>query len=256
MMEEKELILQLVKYYAPKTYDDAAFMQYLSERIDSYFDYFFFRGMEETIKWKVDDCLQSARDDYVFMSDPSHPVSLVPEEKVMRFGKYTVPVYWYNDGMPKRDIDATFLRYKRIWEKTGYGEMVYPLLQDWYPLELWREEYSEPSLSGMEKDLESGTTKEAMKLYYLYSRRAGLREIDRAYPNKIKQIISISNNSGTGKERTADLHLLLYDGRECSVQVGTDSQGRICSTTALTALGFPLFTDQDEELIQQALSDD
>ena len=139
-MEEKELILQLVKYYAPKTYDDAAFMQYLSERIDSYFDYFFFRRMEETIKWKVDDCLQSARDDYVFMSDPSHPVSLVPEEKIMRFGKYMVPAYWYNDGMPKRDIDATFLRYKRIWEKTGYGEMVYPLLQDWYPLELWREE--------------------------------------------------------------------------------------------------------------------
>lgn len=94
-MEEKELILQLVKYYAPKTYDDAAFMQYLSERIDSYFDYFFFRGMEETIKWKVDDCLQSARDDYIFMSDPSHPVSLAPEEKIMRFGKYTVPAYWY-----------------------------------------------------------------------------------------------------------------------------------------------------------------
>ncbi len=254
-MEEKELILQLVKYYAPKTCDDAAFMQYLSERINSYFDYFFYREMEETIKWKVDDCLQSARDDYGFMSDPSHPVSLVPEEKIMRFGKYTVPAYWYKDGMKKTEIDDTFLRYKRIWEKTGYGEMVYPLLQDWYPLELWREKYSESLLSGMEKDLESGTTEDAMKLYYLYSRRAGMREIYRVYPNKIKQIISISNRSGSGKEIKADLHLLLYNGRECSVRVGTDSQGRLCSTTALTAPGFPLFTDKDDELIQQALSD-
>ena len=120
---------------------------------------------------------------------------------------------------------------------------------------MWREKYSEPLLTRMEIDLESGSTKEAMRLYYLYSRRAGMREIDRVYPNKIKRIISISNRSGSGKEITADFRLLLYDGRECSVRVGTDSQGRLCSTTALTAPGFPLFTDQDDELIQQALFD-
>ena len=254
-MEEKELILQLVKYYAPKTCDDAAFMQYLTERIDSYFDYSFFRDLEEKIKWKVDDSLSSARNDYDFMSESSHPVSLVPEEKVMRFGEYSVPAHWYKDGIQKKEIDDTLLRYKRIWERTGYGEMFYPLLQDWYPLEPWREKYSEPLLTRMEIDLESGSTKEAMRLYYLYSRRAGMREIDRVYPNKIKRIISISNRSGSGEEITADLHLLLYDGRECSVRVGTDSQGRLCSTTALTAPGFPLFTDQDDELIQQALFD-
>lgn len=80
-------------------------------------------------------------------------------------------------------------------------------------------------------------------------------EIDRVYPDKIRQIISISNRTGSGKEITADLHLLLYNGRECRVRVGTDRQGRHCSTTALTAPGFPMFTDQDDELIQHALSD-
>ena len=69
------------------------------------------------------------------------------------------------------------------------------------------------------------------------------------------RIISISNRTGSGKEITADLHLLLYNGRECRVRVGTDRQGRHCSTTALTAPGFPMFTDQDDELIQHALSD-
>ena len=76
------------------------------------------------------------------------------------------------------------------------------------------------------------------------------------YPDKIKRIISISNRSGSGKERTADLQLLLHNGQECSARVGTDSQGRHFSTTALTAPGFPLFTDQDDELIHQALFDD
>ena len=254
-MEEKELILQLVKYYAPKAYDDAVFMQYLTERIDTYFDYSFLREMEETLKWKVDDSLQSARNDYDFMSESSHTVSLVPEEKVMRFGEYSVPAHWYKDGIQKKEIDDALLRYKRIWERTGYGEMIYPLLQNWHPLELWREKYSESLLTRMEIDLESGSTKEAMRLYYLYSRRAGMREIDRVYPDKIKSILSISNRSGTGKEITADLHLLLFNGRECSVRVGTDSQGRHCSTTALTAPGFPLFTDQDNELIQHTLFD-
>ena len=173
----------------------------------------------------------------------------------MRFGEYSVPAHWYKDGIQKKEIDDALLRYKRIWERTGYGEMIYPLLQDWHPLELWREKYSEPLLTRMEIDLESGSTKEAMRLYYLYSRRAGMREIDRVYPNKIKRIVSISNRSGSGKEITADLHLLLNDGRECSVRVGTDSQGRLCSTTALTAPGFPMFTDQDDDLIQQALFD-
>ena len=254
-MEEKDLILQLVKYFDHKACDDAAFMQYLSERIESYFDYSFFRDLEEKIKWKVDDSLQSARNDYDFMSESSHPISLAPEEKVMRFGEYSVPAHWYKDGIQKKEIDDALLRYKRIWERTGYGEMIYPLLQDWHPLELWREKYSEPLLTRMEIDLESGSTKEAMRLYYLYSRRAGMREIDRVYPNKIKRIVSISNRSGSGKEITADLHLLLYDGRKCSVRVGTDSQGRLCSTTALTAPGFPMFTDQDDDLIQQALFD-
>lgn len=255
MMKETELILQLVKYFDPNTCDDSAFMQYMTERLDSYFDYSFYREMEETLKWKVNDSLQSARNDYDFMTESSHPVSVVQEEKTMRFGNYSVPAYWYKDGMPKKEIDDTLLRYKRIWENTGYDEMVYPLLQDWYPLHEWRDEYSEPLLAKMEIDLESGTSKEAIRLYCLYSRRADMWEIDRVYPDKIKRILSISNRSGSGKERTAELHLLLYDGRECSVRVGTDSQGRHCSTTALTSPGFPMFTDQDDELIQQALSD-
>lgn len=60
-MEETELILHLVKYFDPEVYDNPAFMQYLKERIDSYYDYSFFREMEETLKWKVDDSLQKAR---------------------------------------------------------------------------------------------------------------------------------------------------------------------------------------------------
>lgn len=254
-MEETELMLQLVKYFDPDVYDDPAFMQYLMERLESYFDYSFFREMEETLKWKVEDNLQNAWNDYNFITESSHPVSVEPAEKTMCFGKYTVPAYWYKDGMPQKEIDETILRYKRIWENTGYDEMVYPLLQDWHSLKLWRENYSEPFLARMEKDLESGTSKEALKLYYLYSRRVGMYEIDRVYPNKIKRIISISNKVGSGKKITADLQLLLHNGQECSVRVGTDSQGRHCSTTALSAPGFPLFTDQDDELIQQALSD-
>ena len=156
-------------------------------------------------------------------------------------------------GMQKKEIDYILLRYKRIWEKTGYGEIVYPLLQDWHPLDIWREAYSEPLLVRMECDLEAGTSNEAMKLYYQYSRRASLRGIDRVYPNKIKRILEISNRTGTGKEITADLHLLLYDGRECYVRVGTDSHGRHCSTTTLTEQGFPLLTDHDGELIEEAL---
>lgn len=255
-MEETELILQLLKFFAPDVYENPAFKQYLKERIESYFDYSFFREMEETLKWKVDDSLQKARNDYDFLTESSHPVSVEPAEKTMRFGEYTVPAYWYKDGMPKKEIDDTLLHYKRIWENTGYDEMVYPLLQDWYPLHEWRDEYSEPLLAKMEIDLESGTSKEAMRLYCLYSRRADMWEIDRVYPDKIKRILSISNRSGSGKERTAELHLLLYDGRECSVRVGTDSQGRHCSTTALTSPGFPMFTDQDDVLIQQALFED
>ena len=254
-MKEKELILQLLKYYAPEKCEDAAFMRYLTERIDTYFDYSFIREMEETLKWKVYDNLRNAQNDYEFMSDSAHPVLLVPEDKIMCFGEYSVPAYWYKDGMEQNEIDDTLLRYKRIWEHIGYGEMVYPLLQDWYRLELWREKYSEPFLTRMEIDLESGSSKEAMRLYYHYSRRSLMCELDRVYPDKIKRIVSITNRSASGKEITADLHLLLYDGRECKVRVGTDSQGRHCSTTALTAPGFPFFTDQDDELIQQALFD-
>ena len=255
-MEETELMLQLVKYFDPDVYDDPAFMQYLMERLESYFDYSFFREMEETLKWKVEDSVQNAWNDYNFITESSHPVSVEPAEKTMCFGKYTVPAYWYKDGMPRKEIEDTLLRCKRIWENTGFGEMAYPVLQDWHPLDRWREKYREPFLARMEKDLESGTSKEAMRLYCQYSRRAFIWEIDRVYPDKIKRIISISNRSGSGKERTADLQLLLHNGQECSVRVGTDSQGRHFSTTALTAPGFPLFTDQDDELIHQALFDD
>ncbi len=66
MMKETELILQLVKYFDPNTCDDSAFMQYMTERLDSYFDYSFYLEMEETLKWKVNDSLQSARNDYDF----------------------------------------------------------------------------------------------------------------------------------------------------------------------------------------------
>lgn len=255
-MEETEGILQLVQAFDPEAYDDPVFMQYLKERMDSYFDYSFFREMEETLKWRVEEGLQSARNDYDFLAESSHPVSVEPAEKTMRFGEYTVPAYWYKDGMPRKEIEDTLLRCKRIWENTGFGEMAYPVLQDWHPLDRWREKYREPFLARMEKDLESGTSKEAMRLYCQYSRRAFIWEIDRVYPDKIKRIISISNRSGSGKERTADLQLLLHNGKECSVRVGTDSQGRHFSTTALTAPGFPLFTDQDDELIHQALFDD
>lgn len=255
-MEETELILQLLKFFAPDVYENPAFMQYLKERIESYFDYSFFREMEETLKWKVDDSLQKARNDYDFMTESSHPVSVEPADNTMHFGEYTVPAYWYKDGMPQKEIDDIILRYKRIWEKSGFGEMIYPLIQDWHSLDLWKENYSEPFLARMEEDLESGTSKEAMRLYYLYSRRAAMYEIDRVYPNKIKRIISVSNKVGSGKKITADLQLLLHNGEECSVRVGTDSQGRHCSTTALTAPGFPLFTDLDDVLIQQALFED
>ena len=254
-MDDQEIIIRLIEYFAPDQVEDSSFMKYLTERLDSYFDYSFYREMEEKLKWKVDDSLQSARNDYDFMTESSHPVSVVPAEKIMRFGNYSVPAYWYKDGMSKKEIDDTLLRYKRIWENNGYDEMVYPLLQDWYPLHKWRDKYSEPLLAKMEIDLEAGTSKEAMRLYYLYSRRADMWEIDRVYPDKIKRILSISNRSGSGKEITADIQLLLFNGRECSIRVGTDSQGRHCSTTALTAPGFPQFTDQDDELIQQALSD-
>ena len=254
-MEEKELILQLLKYYDPDACEDPAFMQYLTERIETYFDHSFFWELEETIKWKVEDSIQSARNDYEFISESSHSVTLIPDEKLMRFGDYNVPAYWYKGGMQKKDIDDELLRYKRIWEKNGYGEMAYPLLQDWYPIDIWRKYYSETFLTRMEGDLEAGTSKEAMRLYYLYSRRASMRENERSYPDKIKRIITISNRSESGKEITADLHLLLYDDKECSVRVKTNRHGNLCSTTALTKPGFPLFTDHDEEMIQQALFD-
>ena len=66
-------------------------------------------------------------------------------------------------------------------------------------------------LTRMESDLESGSTKDATRLYCLYSQLADMGEIDRVYPDKIRQIISISNLYLPGKKVTtvhrSSLHL-------------------------------------------------
>lgn len=254
-MDDKEIVLKLIDYFIPEASDDEVFMQYLIERLDSYFDYSFLEQMRDSLKWRVIDCVQKTREDYAFMTDTTHHVYLDSQKKEIHFGEYVLPAYWYKEEMQKKEVEETLLRYKLIWKKLDYGEIHFPLLEDWRSLSAWREQYSEPLLCRMEKDLEAGTEKDALRLYYLYSRRASMREIERVYPDKIKQILSVSNQTNSEEGRTADLTILLYDGSKCSVRVGTDNNGRYCSTTALTKPGFPLFTDHDKKLIQKTVFD-
>lgn len=246
-MNDKEIVLKLIEYFIPEASDDdELFMQYLIEHLDSYFGYSFLEQFRDSLKWRVIDCVQKTREDYAFMTDTTHQVYLDSQKKEIHFGEYVLPAYWYKEEMPEKEVVETLLRYKHIWKKLDYGEIHFPLLEDWHSLSAWREQYSELLLCRMEKDLEAGTEEDALRLYYLYSRRAGMREIERVYPDKIKQILSISNQTNSEEGRTADLTILLYDGSKCSVRVGTDNNGRYCSTTALTKPGFPLFTDHDQ----------
>ena len=44
-MDDKEIVLKLIDYFIPEASDDEVFMQYLIERLDSYFDYSFLEQM-------------------------------------------------------------------------------------------------------------------------------------------------------------------------------------------------------------------
>ena len=219
------------------------------------FDYDFIEELRDTLKWKVIERVDRARKDYTIMIDESHKFYLDTTAKEVHYGECVLPAYWYKDDISQKEMDETLLRYKLIWEKLNFGDIHYPLLEDWHPLSSWKEEYSKETLCKMEKALEAGSNADELSLYYLYSRRAYISEINRVYPDKIKQILSISNRVDSEDKRTADLSLLLYDDSKCSVRVGTDKYGKYCSTTALSRPGFPLFTVRDGELIQKTVFD-
>ena len=63
-MDDKEIVLKLIDYFIPEASDDEVFMQYLIERLDSYFDYSFLEQMRDSLKWRVIDCVQKTREDY------------------------------------------------------------------------------------------------------------------------------------------------------------------------------------------------
>ena len=92
-----------------------------------------------------------------------------------------------------------------------------------------------------------------MKLYYVYARRGSIYELERVYPDKIKEILSVTNRMDTEEGQAADLHILLLDGTECSVRIKTNKNGRPYSTSTLMEQGFPMFTDADMKLIQKTV---
>jgi hypothetical protein len=101
-MDDKEIVLKLIDYFIPEASDDEVFMQYLIERLDSYFDYSFLEQMRDSLKWRVIDCVQKTREDYAFMTDTTHHVYLDSKKKEIHFGEYVLPAYWYKEEMPKK----------------------------------------------------------------------------------------------------------------------------------------------------------
>lgn len=258
-MDDREFVLRLIHDFNPDVAGDEVFMQYLTEHMDTYFGDHFLNDLRNSIRWKIEECVEHAWEEYAFITDTDHPVYLDAQKKKIHFGKYVLPANCYREELTQKETDEITLRYKRIWKKLGYGKIRYPLLEDWRPLSVWKEHYSEQLLKKMEKDLEAGTEEEALRLYSLYARRAGLMEIERCYPDKIRQILSVSNpvsnQMDSEGERTADLTILLKNGSECSVRAGFDRLGRNHSLHALSPSGFPMFTDHDVELIESAVFD-
>ncbi|MBR1686719.1 MAG: hypothetical protein IJ708_16470 [Clostridia bacterium] len=254
-MDDRELALKLIGDFVPEAWDNEAFTQYLKAHLDTYYDYGEIERIRNSLRWKMQECVHNAREDYDFLRDTVHPVEVDVEKREIRFGAYVLPAYWCREGISPDEMEDIKLRYKRMWENQDYGEIRFPMLQNWHPLDAWRKRYSDALLQRMEEDLEAGTGDEAMKLYALYARRACIHELDWKYPDKIKAILSVDHRNDTETERTAELTLLLYDGSTCRVRVGTDRRGRYCSTTALTRPGFPMFTEADDKMIQETVFD-
>lgn len=118
-MDDKEIVLKLIDYFIPEASDDEVFMQYLIERLDSYFDYSFLEQMRDSLKWRVIDCVQKTREDYAFMTDTTHHVYLDSQKKEIHFGEYVLPAYWYKEEMQKKRSGGNIAPVQTHMEEVG-----------------------------------------------------------------------------------------------------------------------------------------
>ena len=146
-MDEKKTVMRLVELFAPEDLLDSGFQQYLADHADVYFDDYSINELFDSLRQEIQSHYYNAYGDYQFLTDATHPMHLDITEKKIHFGKHVVPAYWYDESISKKELDETLLRYKRIWEKLDYGVMIYPLLQDWYPLSVWRRYYNDSFLT-------------------------------------------------------------------------------------------------------------
>lgn len=260
--EEKDVFKKMFKVF---TEVDEETIEYIFKNPERFFDEETVSDIGYEIGYKLSDVAAAAEYEMAIKEKKTkYDVHFDKRRKMLVFNDFEVPAYWYSPGMKKKEIDEYIDIYFDLFIDNNFSPFKYPLLEDWHPLEEWKEHYKDETiLKKMEKDLERDDTEDAHDLKDLFYRRTDIHAIERNYPSKVKEVENVSNfriepfkyGKDTGwetEEIHGDVELVLTSGEKIKVDVHYDVKGHSHGMTSIDKKGFPYMTDKDEEKIKDA----
>ena len=255
---EKELrkILEALVRYECKDLDDDL-KKHIQKSRNMYFTEETLEDLADTIRIKMADDIYTAEADLDYIDEHKEDaVTLDKRKKVMYFNDQPLPAYWYKPGMRKKEVEYNIDFYRDTWLMMGAGDVTYPLLESWHPLDEWKKDFPEEYFSQMERDLECGDTADAQTLVSMRVCGFSVFQVKEDYPAKIRKILEITNRHKKGDVVYADLTLDLYNGSTRKVRCHKNRSGSSFGIESIDGKGFPMMTRKDDDLIAKALFED